>query len=61
MNCPFCVTRPPRHRLPPDDAIGGVRRHHECRACSRLHPERVELGSVAIVKKDDRREEFDRR
>ena len=63
MNCPFCGH--PDSRVidsRPDDAIGGVRRRRECQACSRRFTtlERVELGGVAIVKKDDRREEFDR-
>jgi transcriptional repressor NrdR len=63
MNCPFCGH--PDSRVidsRPDDAIGGVRRRRECQACSHRFTtlERVELGGVAIVKKDDRREEFDR-
>ena len=63
MNCPFCGH--PDARVidsRPDDAVGGVRRRRECQSCSRRFTtlERVELGGVAIVKKDDRREEFDR-
>ena len=63
MNCPFCGH--PDSRVidsRPDDAIGGVRRRRECTACSRRFTtlERVELGGIAVVKKDDRREEFDR-
>jgi transcriptional repressor NrdR len=40
----------------------GIRRRRECLACGQRFStiERVELGAVAIVKKDDRREEFDR-
>ena len=63
MNCPFCAH--PDSKVAdsrPDDAVGGVRRRRECQSCSRRFTtlERVELGGVAIVKKDDRREEFDR-
>ncbi|MEX0800387.1 MAG: transcriptional regulator NrdR [Dehalococcoidia bacterium] len=61
MNCPFCAS--PDTRVidsRPDEA--GIRRRRECLACEQRFTtfEKIELGSVAIVKKDDSREEFDR-
>ncbi len=61
MNCPFCDN--PESRVTdsrPDEA--GIRRRRECLACSRRFTtmERVELADVVLLKKDDRREEFDR-
>ncbi len=61
MNCPFCGH--PDSRVidsRPDEA--GVRRRRECQACNRRFTtlEKIELGGVAVVKKDDSREEFDR-
>ncbi len=61
MNCPFCGhtnTRVTDSR--PDD--DGIRRRRECLACGRRFStlERLELGAVAVIKKDGRREEFDR-
>ena len=61
MNCPFCGH--PDSRVidsRPDDA--GIRRRRECQACNRRFTtlEKVELGGVAVIKKDDSREEFDR-
>lgn len=61
MNCPFCAyadTRVTDSRPDRD----GIRRRRECLGCGRRFTtiERVELGGVAVVKKDGRREEFDR-
>jgi transcriptional repressor NrdR len=61
MNCPFCAS--PDTRVidsRPDEA--GIRRRRECLACEQRFTtlEKIELGSVAVVKKDDSREEFDR-
>ncbi|KKK86462.1 hypothetical protein LCGC14_2762990 [marine sediment metagenome] len=61
MNCPFCGH--PDSRVidsRPDEA--GVRRRRECRECNRRFTtlEKIELGGVAVVKKDDSREEFGR-
>jgi transcriptional repressor NrdR len=61
MNCPFCGH--PDSRVidsRPDEA--GVRRRRECQECNRRFTtlEKIELGGVAVVKKDDSREEFDR-
>jgi len=61
MNCPFCDN--PESKVTdsrPDEA--GIRRRRECLACSRRFTtmERIELAGVVLLKKDDRREEFDR-
>jgi transcriptional repressor NrdR len=61
MNCPFCAsdnTRVTDSR--PDD--GAIRRRRECLGCGRRFTtiERVELPGVAVLKKDGRREPFDR-
>jgi transcriptional repressor NrdR len=61
VNCPFCGH--PDSRVidsRPDEA--GVRRRRECQECERRFTtlEKIELGGVALVKKDDSREEFDR-
>ena len=61
MNCPFCGhedTKVTDSR--PDEA--GIRRRRECLGCGRRFTtvEKVELGAVAVLKKDGRREEFDR-
>ena len=61
MNCPFCGESDTKvtDSRPDQD---GIRRRRECLACGRRFStlERVELGGVAVVKKDGRREEFDR-
>lgn len=61
MNCPFCQhpdTRVTDSRPDSD----GIRRRRECLACGQRFStiERAELGSVSLIKKDGRREEFDR-
>ncbi len=61
MNCPFCGrddTRVTDSRPEAD----GIRRRRECLACGRRFTtlERVELGGVVVLKKDGRREAFDR-
>ena len=61
MNCPFCGH--PDSRVidsRPDEA--GIRRRRECQSCEGRFTtfEKIELGAVAIVKKDDAREQFDR-
>src|SRR5262245_19480590 len=64
MKCPFCKVDDDRvvdSRSSSDGfAIGGRR---ECVACSRSYTtyERIEESPLRVVKKDDRREPFDRR
>jgi transcriptional repressor NrdR len=61
MNCPFCANPDTKVTDSRPDA-DGIRRRRECLACGQRFStvERVELGGVALVKKDGRREEFDR-
>jgi transcriptional repressor NrdR len=61
MNCPFCG-HPDSRVIDSRPDTAGVRRRRECQACSRRFTtlEKVELGAVAVIKKDDSREEFDR-
>ncbi len=63
MNCPFCghsETKVTDSR--PEESVGGIRRRRECLACGRRFTtiEKAELGGVAVLKKDGRREAFDR-
>ncbi|TMG07080.1 MAG: transcriptional repressor NrdR [Chloroflexi bacterium] len=61
MNCPFCAQAETKvtDSRPEQD---GIRRRRECLACGRRFTtlERVELGGVVLIKKDGRREAFDR-
>jgi len=61
MNCPFCSEAETKvtDSRPEQD---GIRRRRECLACGRRFTtlERVELGAVVLLKKDGRREPFDR-
>jgi len=61
MNCPFCETDDTKvtDSRPDQD---GIRRRRECLACGRRFStlERIELPGVALLKKDGRREAFDR-
>lgn len=61
MNCPFCG-HPDSRVIDSRPDAAGIRRRRECQACNRRFTtlEKVELGGVAVVKKDDSREEFDR-
>lgn len=61
MNCPFCGNPDTRVTDSRPDS-DGIRRRRECLGCGQRFStvERVELGGVALVKKDGRREEFDR-
>lgn len=61
MNCPFCG-HPDSRVIDSRPDAAGIRRRRECQACSRRFTtlEKVELGGVAVIKKDDSREEFDR-
>ena len=61
MNCPFCG-HPETKVVDSRDWADGIRRRRQCLACARRFTtiERAELGSVVVLKKDNRREEFDR-
>jgi transcriptional repressor NrdR len=63
MRCPFCRNRGNRvidSRLSNDGAL--IRRRRACSACKRRFTtyERVEEAAPMVVKKDGRREQFDR-
>ena len=64
MRCPFCQSRETRVVDSRDIGSGeSIRRRRECSSCSRRFTtyERVESGSLVIVKRDGRRQEFDPR
>lgn len=63
MKCPFCAY--PESKVVdsrPFDEASGIRRRRECLSCSRRFTtyETVELSPVVVVKKDGRRQSFDR-
>ncbi|MDX2013514.1 MAG: transcriptional regulator NrdR [Myxococcaceae bacterium] len=63
MRCPFCSTQDTRVMDSRDSSEGAViRRRRECEACKRRFTtyERVEELNPLVVKKDGRREAFDR-
>lgn len=63
MQCPFClhadVKVVNKRNLP---EVNAIRRRRECRACKKRFTtyERIELAGFTIVKKDGRRESYDR-
>ena len=61
MRCPYCQ-HPDSKVIDSRDAEAGVRRRRECLNCkSRFTTyERIEAQSLYVIKKDGRREEFDR-
>lgn len=61
MRCPFCESKKTRV-LDSRAAEDGIRRRRECEACSRRFTtfERIERAVVHVVKRDGRREPFDR-
>lgn len=64
MRCPFCQARDSRVVDSRELGTGeSIRRRRECSACGRRFTtyERVESGSLIVVKRDGRREEFDPR
>ena len=64
MKCPFCAY--PESRVVdsrPSDEGSSIRRRRECLSCSRRFTtyETVEFAPVMVIKKDGRRQSFDRR
>lgn len=64
MTCPFCIhtkTRVVDKRDLPE--VNSIRRRRECLGCGKRFTtyERIELSGITIIKKDGRRESFDRR
>lgn len=65
MRCPFCKDAKADSRVIDSRESGGgfvIRRRRECMACQRRYTtyERVEESPLKVVKKDGRREPFDR-
>ncbi len=61
MKCPFCASSSSRV-IDTRDAEGGIRRRRECEQCERRFTtyERVAPLRLMVVKRDGRREPFDR-
>jgi transcriptional repressor NrdR len=61
MKCPFCASTSSRV-IDTRDAEGGIRRRRECDVCQRRYTtyERVAPLRLMVVKRDGRREPFDR-
>ena len=61
MKCPFCASSSSRV-IDTRDAEGGIRRRRECEECERRFTtyERVAPLRLMVVKRDGRREPFDR-
>ena len=62
MKCPFCAHLDSKVVDSRDTETGAIRRRRECLACHKRFTtyERVETVPLLVVKKDGRREEFDR-
>ncbi|MBI2564623.1 transcriptional repressor NrdR [Candidatus Woesearchaeota archaeon] len=63
MRCPYCLheeTKVLDSRVTPEQ--DSVRRRRECEDCSKRFTtyERIEVNNISVVKKDGRREPFDR-
>jgi transcriptional repressor NrdR len=62
MKCPYCAHLDSKVVDSRDTETGAIRRRRECLACRKRFTtyERVEAVPLLVVKKDGRREEFDR-
>ncbi len=61
MNCPFCSYHDSRV-IDSRDINEGIRRRRQCVKCGRRYTtyERWQAGSLFVIKKDERREDFNR-
>ena len=61
MKCPYCG-EPDSRVIDSREAAGSVRRRRECQACAARFTtyERIESVPLYVIKKDKRREEYDR-
>jgi len=61
MNCPYCGHYDSKV-VDSRDASGGIRRRRQCLSCGARFTtyERLQPASLFVIKKDERREEFDR-
>ncbi|MGC9400393.1 MAG: transcriptional regulator NrdR [Anaerolineae bacterium] len=62
MRCPYCNSLETRVIDTRHDANGNIRRRRECRSCEQRFStvERAILTCPMVIKRDERREEFDR-
>lgn len=62
MKCPYCSSAKTQVIDTTHDARGGIRRRRVCKNCGRRFSsyERAVLATPALIKRDGRREEFDR-
>lgn len=62
MKCPYCDSDKTRVIDTRHDASGNIRRRRECQVCERRFStvERPILTNPLVIKRDNRREEFDR-
>lgn len=62
MKCPYCGNDKTQVIDTTHDARGGIRRRRVCKNCGRRFSsyERAVLATPALIKRDGRREEFDR-
>lgn len=62
MKCPYCGSPKTQVIDTTHDARGGIRRRRVCKNCGRRFSsyERAVLATPALIKRDGRREEFDR-
>ncbi len=62
MKCPYCGNHKTQVIDTTHDARGGIRRRRVCKDCGRRFSsyERAVLATPALIKRDGRREEFDR-
>ncbi len=62
MRCPYCYTLNTRVIDTSHDGQGNVRRRRECESCGQRFStvERTILATPLVIKRDGRREEFDR-
>ena len=61
MNCPFCSSTTSRV-TDKRESPGGIRRRRECLKCKKRFTtyEKIEKSDIYVIKKDGRREKFDR-
>ena len=62
MQCPYCTNQNTKVTDSRDTGIYSIRRRRECLECNRRFTtyEHVELSPVYIIKKDGKREQFDK-
>jgi transcriptional repressor NrdR len=61
MNCPYCQSQDSKV-VDSRDVSDGIRRRRECLACGQRYTtyERLQMAELFVIKKDQRREEFNK-